>query len=172
VLDRQALSPLPSRVALDNTVISSLFVAGALSQILELWEGNWIVPLQVRDEAAAWKARGAGLVILLNNLQSRGVVEYASPEPGPEGALFAQLQRTRGQGESAVIAIAYSRRLVVATDDRQARRSCETLTPAVPTFATEDLLSLAVADGLLTLPEAQAIWSATGILDPNRGIKI
>jgi predicted nucleic acid-binding protein len=166
------LSPLASRVVLDNTVISSLYIAGALSRVLELWKGNWIVPLQVRDEAAAWKMHGGSAASLLNNLQSGGVINYASPEPGPEAALFVQLTRTRGQGESAAIAIAYCRRATVATDDRQARRSCQMLSPPVPTFATEELLTLAVVDGLFTANDAQSIWRLTGIRDPSRGIRI
>jgi predicted nucleic acid-binding protein len=166
------LSPLPSRIVLDNTIISSLYVARALSRVLELWEGKWIVPRQVRDETAAWKAHGGPAAILLNSLQSRGVIDFASPEPGPEGALFTQLSRTRGQGESAAIAIAYFRGAAIATDDRQARRSCEILTPPVPAYATERLLAVAVIDSLLTVSDAQAIWNLTGIRDPNRGLKI
>jgi predicted nucleic acid-binding protein len=164
------VSPLPSGVVLDNTVISTLILARALSLLLQLWPGKWIVPLQVRDEAAAWKLHGAEVISTLNELRSRGVVDYASPEPGLEGALLAQLQRTRGQGESAAIAIAYQRGFAVATDDRQARASCQALNPPVPVLATEALLKLAVDDGLLTLAEAQAIWRATGIRDPTRWI--
>lgn len=166
------MSALSSRVVLDNTVISSLHVAGALAQVLRLWEGTWIVPLQVRDETAAWKALGAGAVVLLDSLHSRGVLDYLSPDPGPEGTLFVQLSRTRGQGESAAIALAFYRQAAVATDDRQAKRSCEILSPPVPTFATEELLSVAVIDGLITMEQARAIWHSTGIRDPNRGIRM
>lgn len=166
------MSSLLDRVVLDNTVISSLHVAGVLAHILRLWEGNWIIPLQVRDEAAAWRAHGTNVVTILSNLHALGVLVYVSPEPGPEATLFAQLTRTRGQGESAAIAIAYFRQAIVATDDRRAKRSCEILIPPVPTLATEDLLRIAVADGLLSAGQARAIWSATGILDSNRGVGI
>ncbi len=164
------MSPLSSRVVLDNTVIPTLYVANALSEVLRLWPGQWIVPLQVRDEAAAWKAHGADVVTALEHLRSRGTIEYASPEPGPEGRLFAQLQRTRGEGESAAIAIAYVRGFAVATDDRRARRSCQGLKPPVLTIATEALLDIAVTDGLLAESQARAIWASTGIADPNRGV--
>lgn len=166
------MNPLPSGVVLDNTVISSLHLAGALSRVLALWHGKWIVPLHVRDEAAAWKSHGPGVVAILNALHSQDTVEYSTPEPGPEGALFVQLQRTLGQGESAAIALAYHRSFAVVTDDRQARRSCEVLNPPVPTLATEQLLSVAIEDRLLTITEAQTIWAATGIRDPNRSLKI
>jgi predicted nucleic acid-binding protein len=159
-------------VVLDNTVLSSLHVAGALARVLEIRPANWIVPLQVRREAVAWKTYGAVVGMLLDDLQARDVLVYASPELGPEAALFAQVSRTRGQGESAAIAIAYHRRGVIATDDRQARRTCQSLRPSVPTLSTEGLLSTIVVDGLLSLAEAQAIWAATGIRDPRRGVHI
>lgn len=164
------MSSLPPRVVLDNTVISSLYVAGALSRVIPLWHGRWIVPLQVRDEAAAWTAHGSAVLATLNRLEAEGAVSFATPEVGPEGALFALLQRTRGQGESAAIAIAHYRGFAVATDDRQARRSCEALNPPVLTVTTEQLLTAAVDDGLLDLDEAKRIWAATGITDPNRGV--
>jgi len=164
------VSPLPSCVVLDTTVISSLHLADALSQVLGLWQSQWIVPLQVREESAAWKPSGPGLVTLLDTPRARGTIEYASPNPGREGALFAQLQRTRGQGESAAIAIAYVRGFVVATDDRRAKRSCEGLSPPVAVLATEDLLTIAVRDGALTRSEAERVWIATGIQDPHRRI--
>lgn len=164
------MSPLPSRVVLDTTVVSSLHLASALAQVLGLWPSQWIVPLQVRDESAAWRSLGPGLVAALDSLNARGTIEYASPNPGPEGALFVQLQRTRGQGESAAIAIAYVRGFVVATDDRRAKRSCAGLHPPVAVLATEELLTIAVGDGSLTRAEAERIWIATGIRDPRRGI--
>lgn len=164
------MSPLPARVVLDNTVISSLHIASSLRQVLELWAGFWLVPLQVRAEAAAWKGHGPYVVNLLDDLDSHGVLAYVSPEPGPEGALFAQITRTRGEGESAAIAIAHHRQAAVATDDRQARRSCQDLNPPVPLLATEELLTIAVADSRLAAEQARALWSAIGITDPNRGL--
>lgn len=155
---------------LDNTVISSLHEAGALVRVIELWPREWVVPLQVRDEAAAWKAHGAAVLATLIRIEAQRLIDFATPDPGSEGVLFAQLQRTRGQGESAAIAIAYHRGYAVATDDRQARSSCQTLTPPVPALATESLLAIAIADGLLTRAEAEAIWLGTGILDPRRGL--
>ena len=164
------MSPLPSRVVLDNTVVSSLHEAGALPRVLCLWGSQWVVPLQVRDEAAARKLHGAAARTILDQLESRGTIEYASPDPATEGALFVRLQRTRGQGESAAIAIAYMRGLVVATDDRRATKSCQGLRPPVVVLTTEAILTIAVDDGLLVASEAQAIWTATGIKDPNRGL--
>ncbi len=84
--------------------------------------------------------------------------------------MFVRLQHTLGQGESAAIAIAFHRKLWVAIDDRRARRACDELSPRVPWIATEGLLGLAVTDGFLTKPEADLVWAATKILDPQRRI--
>lgn len=162
------MSALPHQVVLDNTVLSALYTARAVSRLLTCGFCGWIVPLQVRDEAAAWRTQGDELVAILDRLGESGVLEYATPEPGPEAALFAELQRTRARGESAAIAIAHHRRLAVATDDRRARRSCEILNPPVQVFEAEDLLLMAVVSGLLPRREAQSIWDATGISDPKR----
>lgn len=164
------MNALPVRVVLDNTVISSFHLAGALSRIVLLWRTRWIVPLQVRDEAAAWKVHGPTVAATLRQLERDGALEFATPEVGPEGALFVVLQRTRGHGESAAIAIAHHRRFAVAIDDRHARRSCEGLNPPVPTKSTEQLLATAVEDGVLERSEAGRIWAAMGISDPKRGI--
>lgn len=164
------MSPLPYRLVLDNSPISALHAAGALSRVLELWPGQWIVPLEVRGEAAAWKAEGVKVTAILHQLEASQVIEFSAIEPRLEGPLFARLQRNLGQGESAAIAIAFHRHFGVALDDRRARRACDSLAPPVPWLATEGILGQAVRDGLLTRAEAEAIWSATGIRDPNRSV--
>lgn len=164
------MSTSSNRIVVDNTVISSLHDARALAQVLELWPGRWLIPLEVEGEAAAWRAHGATVRAILQDLHVRAVVEITAVEPRVEGSLFVQMTRTLGQGESAVIAIAAHRRFTAALDDRRARRACDRLTPKVPWIATEGILGLAVADGLLTRAEAQAIWRATGIVDPRRSV--
>ena len=162
------MSALPFRIVLDNTVVSSFQTASALAQVLECWPGRWLVPVEVVGEAARWKAHGASVTLTLNQLDARKVIEITAIDPRVEGPLFVQLTRTLGQGESAVIAIAANRGLIAALDDRRARRACDRLSPPVTWVATEGMLGFTVADGLLTRTEAEAIWRATGILDPRR----
>jgi predicted nucleic acid-binding protein len=164
------MSPLPYRLVLDNSVISALHEAEALSRVLELWPGQWIVPVEVRGEAASWRTQGFRVTAILQQLEARDVVEVSAVEPRREGQLFVRLQRNLGQGESAAIAIAFHRSLGVAIDDRRARRACDRLTPPVPWLSTESILGQAVSDGFLTRGEAEAIWRATNIRDPNRGV--
>jgi predicted nucleic acid-binding protein len=157
-------------IVLDNTVISSLEEAGALAQMLNLWPGRFVVPVEVRGEAGNWKLRGASVTLTLDSLAAQKVISITSIDPRKEGSLFSQLTRRLGQGESAVIAIASVRHMTAALDDRRARRACNQLAPPVPWVPTEGLLGLAVADGLLTRAEAESIWLATGISDPNRSV--
>src|SRR5215211_107406 len=148
----------PSRIVLDNTVVSSFQEAGALVKVLELWPGRWLVPLEVVGEAAKWKAHGASVTLTLRQLDARRVIEITAVDPRLEGQLFAQMTRTLGQGESAVIAIASHRKLMAALDDRRARRACDRLSPPVPWVATEGILGYAIADGHLTRADAETIW--------------
>lgn len=164
------MNALRERIVLDNSVVSTFQEAGVFARILEFWPGRWLVPVEVRGEAAGWKAHGASVVAALNSLNARGIVEVTAVDPDREGTLFAQLTRTLGQGESAVIAISAHRQLTAALDDRRARRVCDRLSPPVSWVATEDILGLAIADGHLTRAEAEAIWRATGIRDPQRGV--
>ena len=163
------MSALPPRIVVDNTVISSFQEAGVLARILGFWPGRWLIPIEVRGEAAAWKAHGASVTATLSSLSAQRIIEITAVGPRLEGPLFAQLTRTLGQGESAVIAIAARRSLMAALDDRRARRACDRLSPPVPWIPTEGILGYAVADGYLTRAEAEAIWLATGILECGHG---
>jgi predicted nucleic acid-binding protein len=165
--DRPVTAP-EDRIVLDNSVISTFHDARVLSTLLELWPGRWLVPLEVQGEAAAWPAQGAAVSTILQQLHAQQVIEVTAVDPRVEGPLFAQLTRRLGQGESAVIAIAANRGHIAALDDRRARRACDQLSPPVRWVATEEILGFAVSDGLLTRAEAEAIWQATGILDPRR----
>jgi predicted nucleic acid-binding protein len=164
------MSALPFRIVVDNTVISTLQEANVLARVLGFWPGRWLIPIEVQGEAAAWKAHGASVTATLSYLSAQRIVEVTAVNPQIEGPVFAQLTRTLGQGESAVIAIAAHRRFMAALDDRRARRACDRLSPPVPWIPAEGILGYAVADGHLSRADAQAFWQATGILDPRRGI--
>jgi predicted nucleic acid-binding protein len=166
----EPVSAPQDRIVLDNSVISTFHDARVLSSVLELWPGRWLVPLEVQGDAAAWPAHGAAVSATLQRLRVQRIIEVTAVNPRVEGPLSVQLTRRLGQGESAVIAIAANRGLIAALDDRRARRACDQLSTPVSWVATEGILGFAVADGLLTRAEAEAIWQATGILDPRRRV--
>lgn len=167
---RSELRVPESGCVLDNTVISTLHIAGALANVLSLWQGRWLVPQEVKREAARWKAEGRNVTLILDDLSSRRVIRYTEIDPQKEGRLFAVLSRTLGEGESASIAIAHSRGLTAGLDDRAAQNACSRLNPPVSWIATEDILTCAVVESHLSLSEATAVWVATGIKDPRRGV--
>src|SRR4051812_41716663 len=113
-----AVSPAHRPFALDNTVVSTLHRARALSRVLELWSGRWFVPAQVRDEAVAWPTQGIHLSSILAELFNRHILELVTLEPRVEGPLFAKLNRPLGQGEAATIAIGYHRQYGAGLDDK------------------------------------------------------
>jgi predicted nucleic acid-binding protein len=166
----EPVSAPQDRIVLDNSVISSLQDARSLAEVLELWPGRWLIPLEVQGEAAAWQAHGAEVSATLQRLSAQRTIEVTAFDPRVEGPLFVQLSRRLGQGESAVIAIAANRGYIAALDDRRARRACDQVSPPVSWVATEGILGFAIADGLLMRAEAEAIWQATGILDPHRRV--
>ena len=133
--DLSTISPGHLSYVLDNSVVSALHQARALSRVLGLWPGRWLVPVEVRDEAAQWEAERERILGILDDLASRRVVDHTELNPHSEGAVFARLSRTLGQGESVAIAVAHQRRLGVALDDHGARRACERLNPPVTWIA-------------------------------------
>lgn len=155
---------------LDNSVVSALHQADALLRVLELWAGQWLIPLEVKQEASQWTAEAKRILAIMDNLCARGVAAYVVIEPSREGTLFASLSRALGQGESATIAIAYHRGLGAALDDHAARRACQRLVPPVPWIATEEILRWAIVEGRLTVEQARDIWTATDLRDPRRQV--
>ncbi|MCK4221831.1 MAG: hypothetical protein KAX25_03090, partial [Dehalococcoidia bacterium] len=116
------MSPLRRPVILDNDVISRLFAAGALRQILELWpKGTFLVTGRVLDEVRKWRARGQELSGLLEEMESDGILEVVavdeSSEEEAEAYMRLALQNKLGRGETASIAIASNRGFDLATDD-------------------------------------------------------
>jgi predicted nucleic acid-binding protein len=76
-----------------------------------------------------------------------------------ELATFARLTATLGAGESASIAIALHRSMVVALEDPTARRTAESLLGKNNVVGTVDLFRLAICAGLLSVADAELIRS-------------
>lgn len=80
-----------------------------------------------------------------------------------ELATFARLTTTLGIGESAAIAAAQHRLMLVAVEDRIARRTAESLVGKQNVLSTVDLMLCAIQAGLVTIADADAIkadWEA------------
>jgi predicted nucleic acid-binding protein len=70
---------------------------------------------------------------------------------------FARLTTTLGIGESAAIAAAQHRSMLVAVEDRTARRRAESLVGKQNVLSTVDLMLRAIQAGLVTIADADAI---------------
>lgn len=80
-----------------------------------------------------------------------------------ELATFARLTTMLGIGESAAIAAAQHRSMLIAVEDRTARRTAESLVGKNNVLSSFDLVLRAVQAGLVTITDADAIkadWEA------------
>jgi predicted nucleic acid-binding protein len=74
--------------------------------------------------------------------------------------LFAELTaKGLGIGECSAIAVAFSRQMTLAIDDRQAIKQVSKLEYQVPILTTESLMVLLIKGGALTIAEADAMKS-------------
>ena len=65
---------------------------------------------------------------------------------------------TLGRGEAAVIAISEARNWIAAIDEHVGRTILNRRSPATQIFTTRELLRMAVAQGLISSPEAQIVY--------------
>lgn len=74
-------------------------------------------------------------------------------------SIFRTLMHTRrlGAGECAAIAYAAAEGFALAIEDRRAEKEAETFIAKSEMFRTADLVVLAVREGLLSVPEADAV---------------
>lgn len=153
------MSPLRRPVIIDNDVISKLFQAGVLKRVLSVWpRGSFYVPERVKEEASQWPTRGAELVTILEELEKKGIVTITSIDDTSEEEIAVytvlRLGKRLGKGESASIAIAYSRGLDVATDDGNAREACKEMYPDIKIIGSGTIINWVVRDGLISADEA------------------
>lgn len=159
------MSPLHKPVIIDNDVISTLFLAGALKEVLSVWPiDSFYLTARVKDEARRWKTRGQELVNILEELEKKGVITIISIDDTSEEEITAytrlRIGKKLGEGESASIAIANNRGFNIATDDGGARDACKELYPSIKAIGSGTLLNLAVKDGLIRRNEASQIRKA------------
>lgn len=156
------MSPFTKPVILDNDVISRLYSVGSLCRTLEVWpKRSFYITQQVIVEAGRWRAKGADLVALLEDLIANENLVSISIDDSSEEEIWTYaellLQNKLGQGESASIAIASHRGFDIATDDEIAGEVCKAICPSVSIFGTGNLLNMAVRDSLISREEADSI---------------
>src|SRR4051794_30924742 len=134
-------------VVADANILINLYHAGELSLLERLPGFEFMVPLEVDAEITDAKQRRQ-----LDELFARGVVRREALATPGELTIYAELRATMGSGEAACIALAQSRGMYLASDERSAfLREAKARVGESKLLNTPGLFVLAVRAGLLTI---------------------
>jgi predicted nucleic acid-binding protein len=143
----------------DTTVLSNLAAVGRLDLLEKRYRKMALTTLEVSDELR--RGLQAGYEYLENVLRQiqaispGGWLRIVAPTSEAEHQLRGELDLLLDPGEASCLALAISRGLVLVTDDLAARQLAQERD--VPLTGTVGILLALVRDGLLPLPEANAI---------------
>lgn len=145
---------LPSALLLDACVAINLAATDRLRQIAQATCVTFTLARQAAAEAGYLRDLADGEITLtpIGLSQYDGTTLEIVSLAQPEYSLYVDLARTIDDGEAATIAIAVTRSLPLATDDRKARRVCADLHLPEPSRTLGILHSYADA---ASLPQAQ-----------------
>lgn len=158
------MSPFHKPVILDNNCISNFHYADSLRSILSLWPpGTFKIPIRAYNEASNWRKHGKEVCDVIRELADNKTIEIVciNDNSTTEVGYYMQLMLAApvlGAGESESIAIAKSRKYIVATDDGLATERCRDLFPSVKVITTADILKMAKSDGLLKESKINQMW--------------
>lgn len=141
-----------SVIILDASVLINFLTIDRVDLLTHLPEHRFVITAHVGREVT-YSDQAARLATAIHN----GHLRELSAGIHAELATFARLTRTLGIGESAAIAAAQHRSMVVAVEDRTARRTAESLVGKRNVLSTTDLMVSIIHAGLLTVAEADAI---------------
>ena len=145
-------TPAPIEVILDTSVLVNFLAVDRVDLLHRLKRYRFVITAHVRGEVT-YPEQAARLTAAIR----AGHLHELSSGTHVELAAFAQLTATLGVGESAAIAAAQHRSMVVAVEDRTARRTAESLVGKKNVLTTTDLMVGIIQGGLLTVAEADAI---------------
>ena len=151
-------APALINVVLDTSVLVNFLAIDRLDLLTGLASHHFAITPHVRAEVTYPDQ----LALLTAAIQTGQFPELPTGTLA-ELATFARLTATLGTGESAAIAAAQHRSMVVAVEDRTARRTAESLVGKNNVLSTADLMVSIIKSGLLSVAEADAIkfdWEA------------
>ena len=152
----------PTRVVVaDANILINLCHAGLLSILERLRGFEFIVPAEVDAEITDAYQRQQ-----LDEMLARDVVKREVLASPAELTIYAELRAIMGSGEAACIAIAQSRGMYIASDERRAfLREVKARVGDSKLMTTPGLFVLAIRAGLLTIDGADA---AKKVLEQHR----
>ncbi len=134
----------------DANVLINFIHIGQLDLLRELPGYRFVVPEHVTDEVQQDdQARRLAKAMADDVLAPTAITDL------DEMALYAELHRTLGQGESACLAIAVHRGFSIASDEKKAfRRTAIKKIGEQRLMRTQDLIVMAIREGLVTVAQA------------------
>jgi predicted nucleic acid-binding protein len=145
-------TPALIQVVLDTSVLVNFLAIGRIDLLAELSTHRFFVTAHVRGEVTYLdQAEHLAAAIQAGQVQELPASTHA------ELQTFARLTTTLGVGESAAIAAAQHRSIVVAVEDRTARRTAESCVGKANVLSTTELILTMIRAGILTVAEADAI---------------
>ncbi|RJQ79194.1 MAG: hypothetical protein C4519_11145 [Desulfobacteraceae bacterium] len=134
----------------DANVLINLIHIGQLDLLRQIPGYRFVVPEHVRAEVTQ-DAKARHLAAAMAN----EVLEFTAITELDEMALYAELHRTLGQGESSCLAIAVYRGFSIASDEKKTfRRTADKYIGEERLMTTPDLILSAIRAGLVTVTKA------------------
>ncbi len=149
-----------STVSVDASTLINFLVVDRVDLLGSLTEFDFCVPAEVVGEILDETQRARLDAALETGHLAE--VRLASPR---ELATYGQLRHRLGRGESASLALAFHRELLLACDDRKAVRIADELLGPDRVLNTPGLLLLAIAEGHLSIDDAD---QAKAMLEKKR----
>jgi predicted nucleic acid-binding protein len=143
----------------DTTVLSNLAAVGRLDLLEKRYREVALTTVEVGDELrrglqAGYEYLGSALR-QIQSISLDGWLRLVAPESAAEHQLRGEFDILLDSGEASCLALAISRGLILVTDDLAARQLAQERD--VQLTGTVGILLALVRDGLLPLPEANAI---------------
>jgi predicted nucleic acid-binding protein len=144
-------------IVFDTTVLSNFSAVGELALLEKLYGKTAASTLMVVAEIEEGLAAGYEHLrsVRAASLDPKGWLSVLTLETPRAQALYIELTSSLGAGEAFCLALAYTRDLILATDDLAARRKAGTL--HIRLTGTLGILIRSVRENALTLEQANRI---------------
>jgi predicted nucleic acid-binding protein len=162
---------MPEKKWIFDTVVLSNFAFSESFFILEKrYSGRGMITTQVYDEISMGIPDYTELEQIVK-LVGNDVLSVVSLTEN-ERKHLTELLGSLGKGEASCIAVANSRKAIMVTDDRLARKYCSTM--KIPVTGTIGILKASLNDGIISLLDADIILRKMikrGYYSPVRSMK-
>jgi predicted nucleic acid-binding protein len=164
--------PRTSDIVLDTCVISNFAHGGALAILEGLPQAKIYITDIVSLEIMRGIQSGRARLEAVPNAVRAGWLRQTGLKPGRERALFEVLSGSCGLGEASSLAVAKSRRFILASDDRMARTEAAGL--GIRLTGTLGILAKAVRSGVCDIGAADGYLTKmieAGFFSPARSVR-